>query len=191
METIDGYLERLASSEPVPGGGSAAALIAGMAAALVAMVGRILTTPVEGLVERADALRAELAVARSRDEEAYAAVIAAQGLPKQSEAEKSIRRRALDASLQGAAEAPLHAASLTLDVMRLAERLSEAPMGALGSDVACSAEFANAALAACAYNVRINHRYMRDEAAIRDQQARLESLEREGAQILARVRAAL
>ena len=37
-------------------------------------------------------------------------------------------------------------------------------MGALASDVGCAAELASAALAACAYNVRVNHRYMHDEA---------------------------
>ena len=45
VETIGDYLERLASNDPVPGGGSAAALTAAVAAALTAMVGRIQTPP--------------------------------------------------------------------------------------------------------------------------------------------------
>ncbi len=188
MESLDAYLERLASSDAVPGGGSAAALTGALAAALVAMVGRILAAPIEGLVARADTLRVELSEARRRDEDAYAAVISAQALPKRSEAEVAARRRALDAALVRAAEAPLDAAGLTLETLRLADRLAHAPMGALASDVGCAAELAHAAFAACAYNVRVNHRYMREEATVREQAAKLVHYEGEASQILAHVR---
>lgn len=191
METLDAYLERLASSDAVPGGGSAAALTGSVAAALVAMVGRILATPIEGLVSRADRLRSQLNDARARDEKAYAAVVKAQALPKSSDAEKAVRRRALEAALIKAAQAPLRAAALSLDVLKLCDRLAKTSMGALGSDVGCAAELAHAALAASAYNVRINHRYLRETAAVRMQVARLVRYEGEASQILARVRRAI
>ncbi len=184
MESLDEYLERLASSDAVPGGGSAAALTGAIAAALVAMVGRILRTPIEDFVSRADSLRGELDEARRRDEEAYAAVVAAQAMPKRDEAERSARRRALEAALGAAARAPLHSAKLALDVLVLIDRLLDAPMGALVSDVGCAAEFASAALAASGYNVRVNHRYMHDEATIRDQAALLVRYEGAASRIL-------
>ncbi|MGB8907419.1 MAG: cyclodeaminase/cyclohydrolase family protein [Candidatus Cybelea sp.] len=191
MESLDAYLERLASKEAVPGGGSAAALIGALAAALVAMVGRIGAAPIEGLVSEADGLRAELAEARLRDEAAYAAVIEAQALPKGNDAESSARRRVLDGALEHAAQVPLEAAGLSLKVLRLADRLARIPKSALASDVGCAAEFANAALAACAYNVRVNHRYMRQAPIVREQAAQLVRYEGEASQILGRVRAAL
>jgi formiminotetrahydrofolate cyclodeaminase len=191
VETIGDYLERLASNDPVPGGGSAAALTAAVAAALTAMVGRIQTPPNEGIVSRADRLRAELTEARRRDEAAYAAVVAAQALPKRNDAERAGRRDALAATLYEAAEAPLHAATLALGVLELTDRFLETPMRALASDVGSAAELAAAAVAACAYNVRVNHRYMHDEPAIREQTAALDRVEQKASAILAHVRARL
>jgi formiminotetrahydrofolate cyclodeaminase len=191
VETLDAYLERLASSDAVPGGGSASALTGALAAALVAMVGRKLPRPIEGLVSRADELREALSEARLRDEEAYGAYVAARSLPKRNDDELLARRRAQDAALKGAAEAPLEAARLALEVLKLAAQLIEAPMGALASDVGCAAEFAHAAVTACGYNVRINHRYMRDEAAILEQAARLVAYEGQASIILRRVRDAV
>ncbi|HVR46714.1 MAG TPA: cyclodeaminase/cyclohydrolase family protein [Candidatus Binatia bacterium] len=191
METLDEYLRRLASHDPVPGGGSAAALIGAVAAALVAMVGRIASAPLEDVVDEADRLRDELAAARLRDEAAFAAVVAAQALPKDDEAQVQVRREALDAALQGAAEEPLRAAGLALRVLELALRLSEAKTKALASDVGCAAEFAHAALAGCAYNVRVNHKYMHETEVIACQAEMLASYERDASNILELVRAAV
>jgi methenyltetrahydrofolate cyclohydrolase len=192
VETLlDGYLERLASRDAVPGGGSASALVGSIAAALVAMVGRIVATPAERIVDRADELRAQLIEARARDEVAYAAVVAAQALPKRDETERGERRRAIESALHTAAEEPLRAAGLALEVLRLAAELLETDSRALASDIGCAAEFAGAALAGCAYNVRVNHRYMRDEAAIRAQAERLAAYETPAPEILKRVREAV
>lgn len=190
VEALEAYLERLASGDPVPGGGSAAALIGAVAASLVAMVGRIAATAPDDLAVRADELRARLLDARTRDEEAYAAVVAAQALPRRDDAERAARRQALDAALKGAAEAPLHTAALALDVLKLIERLLKLSMGALFSDVASAAEFANAAITACGYNVRINHRYMHDKAVILKQAAVFVRIEGRAASIVASARRA-
>ncbi len=189
METLDDYLRRLASNDPVPGGGSAAALIAAVAAALVAMVGRIASAPLEDVVARADRLREDLGKARLRDEAAFAAVVAAQALPKGNDAEAHERRRAIEAALHRAAAEPLHAAGLALQVLELARRLSEAKTKSLASDVGCAAEFACAALAGCAYNVRINHKYMRDAQEVARQLTELSGYESAASKILQEVRA--
>ena len=191
VETFAAYLERLASKDPVPGGGSAAALTGEIAAALVAMVGRIRSVPLQGLVPRADRLRAGLERARQRDEKAYAAVVAAQAKPKCTEAEAAVRKRALESALKRAADAPLHTAALIVQLLKLADRLAKTPMGALASDVGSAAELAGAAVTACGYNVRINHRYMRDEPTIRKQAAALVALEGEATRALRRVRDAV
>ncbi len=187
VESLSDYLEQLASREAVPGGGSAAALVGALGAALAAMVARI-GAPGGQLAREADELRAKLIEARFRDETAFRAVVAAQALPKGSDSERAARRSALETALNGAAEAPLHAASLALEVLELSERVFEASTAALVSDAGCAAEFANAAVLACGYNVRINHRYMKDTAAIARQADALKAIEERAMKTLARLR---
>lgn len=192
MDTFDDYLTRLASKAPTPGGGSAATLVAAAGAALVAMVARICEgNPASALlagrlIAQADGLRAELLAARPRDEAAFEKVVEAQALPK-----GEARTQALAHALRHAAEAPLHAAHLSLEVLRLAARGLALGNRNLESDLGCAAEFGAAAIAACAYNVRINHRFMRDAEAVAAQSKRLARVERESAALLQQVRRAL
>jgi formiminotetrahydrofolate cyclodeaminase len=200
VETLDEYLTELASDWPTPGGGSAATMVAAAGAALVGMVGRISSTNskyaahaplARDLVARADSLRQELLLARERDEAAFDRVIAATAMPKTTESEKTARRTALETALENAAVEPLQCAQSALEVMRLASRALEIPNRNLVSDVGCAAEFAGAAIAACAYNVRINHRFMHDIDAIEAQAHALDRTEREGAALLSTIRRAV
>jgi formiminotetrahydrofolate cyclodeaminase len=200
VETLASYLDRLASDAPVPGGGSAAAVSGSMGAALVAMVARIArrnprnaanAEDFDVIAASGDDLRAQLEEARVRDEEAFSAVVHAQAMPKERDDEKLERRQALDDALARAAEEPLRSAELSVELLRLAGRLLELPVDALISDVGCAAELAHAALASCAYNVRVNHRYMRDAEVIALQRAALEEHEANGRALLDGVRAAV
>lgn len=197
VETLSDYLHALASDAPTPGGGSAATMVAASGAALVAMVARISAGNPKyaasaelcrDLVRRADALRADLLSARVRDESAFDQVVAAQALPKSTDDEKAARAARLEAALTAAAAEPLHGARLALDVLRLAAHALAIPNRNLVSDVGCAAEFASAALHASAYNVRINHRFMKDEASISGQAHALERYEREASALLEGVR---
>lgn len=198
MESVERYLEDLASSRPVPGGGSAAAVVGACGAALAAMVARICSgnpkysshgALLERIVAEADDVRLEFLAARERDERAFSAVTQAQALPKGTQPERDARRRALDDALMQAAHEPLHAAALGLRVLQMARNLSAVGNRSLASDVGCAAEFANAAVAACAYNVRVNHRYLSEPPSAAEQQATLERYERDAALLLSDVRA--
>ena len=200
VETLAEYLTQLASEWPTPGGGSAATVVGAAGAALVAMVARISSTNpkyaahkdlAKELVARADDLRVEFLRAKDRDEAAFDRVVSATALPKETPEEKQIRRDALEISLQHAAAEPLFAAELALETLRLAARALEIPNRNLSSDVGCAAEFAAASLAACAYNVRVNHKFMKDTYAIEAQVHVLERYERESAALLAGIRRSL
>jgi formiminotetrahydrofolate cyclodeaminase len=186
LETLNEYLTKLASEAPVPGGGSAAMVAGAEGCALVAMVARICAgSPkyaavrgnAERLVARADALRAQMLEHKTSDEAAYDAVVAARG-----------DKEAMQRALFHAAEVPLQGAQAALKALRLAGHALELKNAHLVSDVGCAAEFAYAALAACAYNVRINHKFMKDEGAVAAQRDELERFEREAAALLSGIR---
>jgi formiminotetrahydrofolate cyclodeaminase len=184
---FEGYLDALASAEPTPGGGSAATLVGALAAALCAMVARItLATPklapvhaeAAAIADDADDLRRRFVDLRPLDETAFRAVVAAQALPRSTDAEKAARREQLQRALVGAAEAPLEAARLATDAFALTARTAELHNANLMSDVDCAMHFARAAFDASAANVEVNHHYITDAATVAQQRDRLAALAR-------------
>jgi formiminotetrahydrofolate cyclodeaminase len=187
VDGIDAYLDALASAEPTPGGGSAATVVGAMGAALCAMVARITATSERhaavrpdalAIVEQADALRSRFEAARPLDEAAYGRVVAAQALPKGDETQKRARAAALQQALVGAAEAPLTVTGICEEGIALAERTGALGNAHLVSDVECALHFFRAALAASIANVRINHRYIKDQEIVHAQEERLAAIVR-------------
>jgi formiminotetrahydrofolate cyclodeaminase len=189
VEALDEYLSNLASETPAPGGGSAAMIVGAAGAALVSMVARICAASpkyagkhalASQLASQADWLRAEFLQRKTRDEEAFDAVVSARG-----------DKEAMQRALAGAAAVPLEGALAALDVLRLAKDALELGNANLVSDLGCAAEFGHAALLACAYNVGINHKFMKDETLVASQQRVLRDLEERAAPLLQSVRSAL
>lgn len=193
VRTLHDYLNELASASPTPGGGSAAMIVAETGVSLVAMVARICLENaaytaqhprLHRIIGRAEELREALDAARGEDERAFSRVVEAMALPKGTE-----RTERMQQALMGAARAPLHGARLCLAVLHAARDVAEVDNANLISDVGCAAEFAASALFACAYNVRINHRYMKDAASIAVQRERIDRYEREARALLEGLRA--
>lgn len=158
-------------------------------AALVAMVARICAgspryeakhASARTLVSQADALRESLLRLKTLDERAFDAVVVARG-----------DKAATQTALEQAAAVPLEGARAALGVLRAAADALALGNANLVSDLGCAAEFAHAALLAAAYNVRINHKFMKNEALIGDQQIELADLEQAAHPLLHAVRAAL
>ena len=162
---LERFVAALATEEPVPGGGSAAAVAGALGAALVVMVAR-LTRGRERYAEHeataaevelaADRLRLELLELADRDAAAYGRFVAARRLPRGSEAERERRRATMHEAAREAVRVPLRVAAATTAVLSLAHRLAEGSNPNAVSDVGAAALFAGAALRAAALNVRIN-----------------------------------
>ncbi len=146
---------------------------------------------IESLVRRSDDLRADLLERRVRDETAFEAVMAAMALSRETPEQTAHRAQTLEGALFNAAAEPLAAAQQSAQVLRLTNEALAVRNVNLISDVGCAAEFGYAAVAACSYNVRINHRFMKDAGAIAAQAVALEACERDAAMLLANVRSAV
>lgn len=174
--TLDALLDRLASSDPVPGGGSAAALAGAMGAGLVAMVAELTIGRPEYAehdatvteLRAAAVTRKELLLALAEEDAvAYDAVVSARRLPKESESERAARATALRGAMLDAAHVPLRTAVVAGEVLQLAERI--APIGNRNavSDAGVAAHLAAAALRGALLNVRINLPYLAADEPMR------------------------
>lgn len=160
-----GFLDSLASGEPTPGGGSASAYGGAMAAALVAMVGRLTVgkakyADVENemwqLIEEAMALQVAMKTAVDQDAAAFEAYMKARRLPRDTDQQKTDRIRAIQAASINAAEVPLQVARNALNILQLAAKAVEFGNVNAISDGGSAAAFARAAINGAGLNVRIN-----------------------------------
>ena len=169
-------VERLATSEPVPGGGSASAMAGAMGAALVHMVveltlGRPAAEGHQDALTRigtgAAGWQSELLNLAQLDANAYDAVVRARRLPHQTDREGEARAVQLAAALREATRVPLATARAASEVLGLAEHL--APIGNRHaiSDVGVAALLAVAALRGAALNVEINLPYLAEDEPLR------------------------
>jgi methenyltetrahydrofolate cyclohydrolase len=171
--SIQAYLDRLASGEPEPGGGSVAALVGALGAALVTMVtdltlGKEKYAAVQDdmaqIREQAEKLRTRLAAYVTADAEAYREVANAMKLPRDDDAQKKERSRVLQHALQGAAEAPLEVAEAAVEVARLSLPAAEKGNPNAVSDAGVAVLLAEAASQSAALNVKINLAWIEDES---------------------------
>jgi formiminotetrahydrofolate cyclodeaminase len=183
--TVSQFLEALASKEPVPGGGSGAALAGALGAALVSMVcnltiGKKGYETVDGemrdLLRRSEGIRAELPQLLEADTQAYSQVMAAYRLPRTTEEEKQARESAMQQRLKEAAEVPLQIAERCGQVVELA--LPAAKMGNKWavSDAGVAALLGEASLRSALLNVDINLASIQDADYVADMRQRTSAL---------------
>ena len=175
--TVRSMVERLATSDPAPGGGSAAAVTGAMGAALIQMVieltvGRPAAEGHEATLTEiraaAAAWQSELINLAELDANAYDAVVRARRLPRDSERERHARTVQVDAAVREATRIPLAAAKAASAVLDLAEQV--APIGNRNaiSDVGVAGLLATASLRGAALNVEINLPYLSSDEALRN-----------------------
>ena len=168
---------RLASSEPIPGGGSAAAITGMLAAALVKMVVELSAgrpahaTDEEELREiglTASAWQSELLHLANQDATAYAAVVRARRMPRDTDLARTSRAKQVDAAVRDATRVPLRIVEVASQVLDLAVRVAPIGNPHAASDAGVAAQLASAAMRGAALNVRINLPSLPAEDELRD-----------------------
>jgi len=163
--SIDDFAARLASSDPVPGGGSASAVAAALGASLVTMVGSLTTgrpkyvdheQMLAWAIETGRRLSDRFLALADEDAEAYAGFAAALKLPHDTEAEIVARTEAMQTAARLASEVPLRCLEASLDLVGAAEALAGRSNPNAASDVDVAALLGEAAARGAAANVLIN-----------------------------------
>jgi methenyltetrahydrofolate cyclohydrolase len=199
-QTLRGYLDALASSEPAPGGGSASALAGAAGASLLLMVVGLPRTRT-GTPDEATALAEVAATVRphraaliglvQQDADAYWAVVHAYRMARATDAERAARTEAIQAALRGATETPLATLRACQEVIARAPLVARRAVSAAVSDVAVAVELLWAAADGADRNVHTNLVHIADEAWAAKRRAEARTLRAKCAESAGQARHAL
>lgn len=189
--TVKEFLDKVACSDPVPGGGSIAALDGALASALATMVAR-LTVGKKGYEESEEVMQhAQTITVRlldefialiDKDSEAYNAVFACFKLPKATDEEKAARSAAIQAATRQAALIPLEVARKALDMMSIIADVARLGNRNAVTDACVAMMSARSAVLGALLNVRINLGSLRDEEFVLQLQSEADKLEQAACQ---------
>jgi methenyltetrahydrofolate cyclohydrolase len=181
-ETLQRYLDDLASAQPTPGGGSTVALSGAMGAALASMVCRLtmgkqayasVQQEIEELLRRTEYLRSRFQQLMQEDIKAYGNLSASYRLPRETNEERESRTDAIQKQLIEAALVPLEVAECAAELIQCCQRIAEIGNTTVLSDVSTGAILASSAGEGAAFMVRINLRTMKDDKLVAELADRL------------------
>ena len=170
--TISAFLDALGSTEPTPGGGTAAAVSGAMGTSLLMMVAGLQKTRGDADAERVQLSEARAALTSVRDRlltladtdtDAYNQVISAYRLPKTTDEEKAARKQSVQQGMRAATEAPLDILRTTVEAVKHGRIVGQYGNPSAASDVRVALELLEAAAAGAAANVEINLASLEDD----------------------------
>jgi formiminotetrahydrofolate cyclodeaminase len=182
---IEEFLDNLAGKSSTPGGGSAAAVIGAIGAALVSMVANFtvgkkgyesVNDDMASILARSEKYRMQFVDMIQADVDVFNEVMSAYGMSKTSDQEKETRSLAIQAALKKATDVPLQCAVLCLDVIELSKQVADKGNANVISDAGVAVLAAEAALGSAALNVYINISNIKDKEFADDRRNRLEAI---------------
>lgn len=170
MALVD-LLDAFASNDPVPGGGSAAALAGALGASLLIMVAGLPKTRTGAPEEAADLSEASARLRPIRDSllelvdddsRAYQAVLDAMRLPKATEQEQDVRRAAIETAMHDATRVPLETMRFCQQALGGAVVVAANGNRNAATDAGAAVELLGAALRCAGMNVDVNLKSVSD-----------------------------
>jgi len=196
--SIEDFLEELGSSSATPGGGSASALCASIAARLTQMVASLTIgrprfedawKEMTLAEEKGKALSGELLELAMKDSEAYDLFMKALSLPKDNDQEKTRRKNSMQEALKQSTLVPLRTLELAGELVANSLVVADKGNPNAITDAGVSALLADAAARGAAMNAKINLASIEDSAFVQDSlrrvEAELKELETEVQKVLA------
>lgn len=175
-QTLAAFADETASESPAPGGGSVSAYVGALAAALATMVAN-LSAHKRGwddrwaffsqAAEEGQQIKNALLRAVDEDTDAFAAIMAALGMPKGSDAEKAARAKAVQAATLHAMEVPKSVMHRALEAFPLIRKMVEHGNPNSITDAGVGALCARAAVVGAALNVKVNATGLDDQSLAR------------------------
>lgn len=190
--TIKEFLEQVGSGDPVPGGGSVAALAAALSAGLSGMVARVtmgkrkdgtIDEQMTALIARAGELEKQLTGDIDKDSGAYSAVITAFRMAKGTEDEKDARQKAIQDAFTIAAKVPLSVAGAGVELLSLAKTVVVHGNPKAVTDGVVAALMARSAVLGALYNVRINLTSIKDKSLVAEMAGIARTLEKSAVEL--------
>jgi len=172
-QSCEGFIDVLASKEPVPGGGGAAALVGAVGVALGNMVGSLtlgkkkyadVQEDILALKAKADRLQADLLALVAKDAECFEPLSKAYGLPNTTEEEKASKAIIMEKALGEACMVPLEIMDKCCEAIELHREFAAKGTAIAISDVGCGVACCKAALQAASLNVFINTKSMKNRS---------------------------
>lgn len=165
--TVSKFTEVLASKEPVPGGGGAAALIGAIGVSLGDMVGELTTgkkkyadveEDIQRLMARSQDLRVKFLELIDGDAEAFAPLAKAYSIPK----DDPTRDEVMEAALRTGCSVPMDIMRTCAEALDVVSEFAAKGSKLAISDAGCAAVACKAAIQAASLNVFINTKSMKD-----------------------------
>jgi formiminotetrahydrofolate cyclodeaminase len=184
-QSLQCFLDTLASERPTPGGGSAAAVAGAMSAALISMVcnltigkPRFAHAEAEMLAVRdaAESLRYRLTSMIEEDIAAFEGVMAAYRLPKDTDEQRRARSERIQSALKQATEVPLECARVCARLVDLSRVVAEKGNVNVVSDAGVAVLAAWAAMRSAALNVYVNAARIEDRSFLTPRTLELQRL---------------
>ena len=163
--TLRAFADELSTDSPAPGGGSVAALVGALGAALAAMVANLSHAKkgfesqqdrLDAIAVRGQEVKDRLLAAVDADTAAFDRLLEAMRLPKGTSEEQAARAAAIAGATVAAIEVPLGVLEACPEVIDLCHEVARIGLQASRSDAGTGAQVARAAAAGAYQNVCIN-----------------------------------